>query len=197
MLVIGLTGGIGSGKSTVAELFAKLGVTIIDTDQLAKELTQVGSPVLKAIVDKFGNDILFVNGDLNRKALRAHIFDHPADRIWLEKQLHPAIRQMIQDSVKRVQSAYCIVVIPLLFETEPNPLINRVLLVDTTEELQIKRTKVRDQHSQHEVDAIMKAQTTRAKRIEAADDLIKNDGRIEDLTPQVEKLHRFYLSLSQ
>lgn len=195
MLVIGLTGGIGSGKSTVAELFAKHGVTIVDTDQLSRALTQPGQAAFHAIVKKFGPDILAADGSLNRKNLRTIVFAEKEKRTWLEDLLHPLIRAAMQQQTESALSPYCIAVIPLLFETKPNPLINRILLVDTLESLQIQRAMARDQHLAHEVEAIMKTQTNRQHRLAAAHDVIHNDGKPEDLAPQVDKLHQFYLSL--
>ena len=196
MLVIGLTGGIGSGKTVVAKLFAEHGVTIIDTDELARELTQPGQDAFNIILDHFGLEILMDNGHLNRKALRTIIFAHPEERIWLENLLHPLIRQKMASLVKTAKSPYCMAVIPLLLESKPNPLISRILVVDSLESDQIKRVSARDKHVFDEVAVIMKTQIARADRLAAADDLIYNTEKIEDLIPQVEKLHQFYLSLA-
>lgn len=196
MLVIGLTGGIGSGKTAVAKLFAEHGVTIIDTDELARELTQPGQDAFNVILDHFGLEILMDNGHLNRKTLRKIIFVDPKKRIWLENLLHPLIRQKMAKLIKEAKSPYCMAVIPLLLESKPNPLINRILVIDSLESDQIKRVSARDKHTFEEVKAIMKTQFARADRLAAADDLIYNTEKLEDLIPQVEKLHLFYLSLS-
>jgi dephospho-CoA kinase len=196
-LVIGLTGGIGSGKSTVADLFQKLGITIIDTDQLARELVLPHTAALDAIVKKFGAAVVSESGDLNRKALRDIVFADPLARAWLEQLLHPLIRQEMARQAARATSPYCIAVIPLLFETTPNPLIRRILVVDLSEDLQIKRTSHRDQESAAKVEAILQAQVSRETRLSGADDIIYNDKNPADLIPQVEKLHKFYLSLCQ
>jgi dephospho-CoA kinase len=193
-LVVGLTGGIGSGKSTIANLFAAHGVAIIDTDILARELTQPAKPAFNAIIEQFGSEILLANEQLNRKALREIVFADPAKRLWLEKCLHPLIREEIAHRITSVKSVYCIVVIPLLFETTPNPLIDRVLVADTTEELQIQRAMTRDKLSLRDIRAIMETQITREQRLASADDIISNISTIEDLIPQVAELHKFYLS---
>ncbi len=195
MLVIGLTGGIGSGKSTVAKLFAEKSVTIIDTDQLSRDVTKPGTETLKKIAAQFGTEILHKDGTLNRSKLRKIIFNDESKRLWLEKLLHPLIRAEVKRHIESAKPPYSIVIIPLLFETEHNPLIQRSLVVDTLEEQQIKRTVERDKLSREEVKVILKSQVNRMKRLNAADDVIVNTGKIEDLRPQVEKLHKFYLSL--
>lgn len=196
MLIIGLTGGIGSGKSSVALLFAKKGITVIDTDQLARDVTEPGQVALNKIIEKFGPSILNSDATLNRAKLRAIIFEDAQQRTWLEELLHPLIRNEITKQVNLSHSPYCIVVIPLLIETAPNPLINRVLVVDTNENEQIKRTQIRDNKTAEEVKAILKTQASRSQRLMAADDIIENEGSLNDLTAQVDRLHAFYLSLS-
>ncbi|MDR3492019.1 MAG: dephospho-CoA kinase [Gammaproteobacteria bacterium] len=194
-LVVGLTGGIGSGKSTVAELFAKLGTPIIDTDKFARELTQPNQEAFKAIEKHYAHQNIIHEGHLNRAALRKIIFDNEKERKWLEDLLHPLIRLEIERQVKQVTFPYCMVAIPLLFESQPNPLIQRTLVVDAPEELQITRTQSRDLTSTQDVEAIMKTQVTRAHRLENADDIIVNDGSLEKLEQQVKVLHEFYLKL--
>lgn len=196
-LIIGLTGGIGSGKSTVANLFAERGAGVIDTDQLSRDLTQPNTAVLKALLEKFGPTILTNTKELDRKKLREIIFADSSKRIWLEELLHPLIRQKMQIQAELVPSSYCIVVIPLLFETKPNPLINRILVVDTPEDLQISRTLLRDKNSIEVVKAIMKTQISREKRRAGADDIIINDNEPEHLIPQVDELHKLYTRLAK
>lgn len=195
MLVIGLTGGIGSGKSTVTKLFAEKGIVIIDTDILAREVTAPTQPALKAIAAKFGATVLSPDGSLNRAALRKIIFNDDASRHWLEELLHPLIREKAAAQVETAQSPYCIVVIPLLFETAPNPLLDRVLVVDASEELQISRTVARDHLSVEAIKAILKTQVNRETRLKQADDVIVNNGSEQDLVAQVDKLHERYLKL--
>jgi dephospho-CoA kinase len=196
MLVIGLTGGIGSGKTAVAKLFAEHGITVIDTDQLSRDVTLPNQPALKEIVNRFGTDILLPNGTLNRPALKKIIFKDDSQRIWLEELLHPLIREEMKRQVDAATSPYCIVVIPLLLETKPNPLIQRILVVDTHVESQIQRTQLRDNSTEEEVKAIINTQVNRTQRLTAAHDVIENNGTLNDLKTQVENLHQFYLGLS-
>jgi dephospho-CoA kinase len=194
-LVIGLTGGIGSGKSTVADLFADRGVDVIDTDRIARELTDPGQPAYHAIVEKFGKYVVMGNTHLNRKTLRKYIFSDDNLRLWLEQLLHPLIRAELNHRIQSSEAPYCMAVIPLLFENDINPLITRTLVIDVPEEVQIARTQLRDMNTPEEVEAIMKSQVTREKRLGSADDVIYNDKKIQDLVPQVEKLHATYLTL--
>lgn len=196
MLVIGLTGGIGSGKSTVAKLFAEKGITVIDTDQLARHFTMPGQDALYAIIQKFGESILLPDKNLDRAQLRHVIFSDPAKRQWLEELLHPLIRAETKRLIESAKSSYCIVVIPLLFETKPNPLINRTLVVDATEAQQIARAMLRDGLSEEDIQGIIRTQVTRRVRLDAADDIIINDGSLEQLSQQVDELHRYYLEIS-
>lgn len=196
MLVIGLTGGIGSGKSTVANLFAEKGITVIDTDQLARDITLPGQAALHKIVEKFGAGILLPDKTLNRAQLRKVIFADPHKRRWLEKLLHPLIRAEMQQLIAVATPPYCVVVIPLLLETAPNPLIKRILVVDAPEEQQIQRAKRRDKLSEEEIKAIINTQVTREIRLATADDIIYNDKTREQLFSQIEKLHQAYLALS-
>ena len=196
MFVIGLTGGIGSGKSTVATLFLKKGITVIDTDQLAREVIEPDRIAFKKIIDYFGKAILQDSGKIDRAKLRTIVFHNPKQRLWLEKLLHPLIRELMAQHIKEAKSPYCIAVIPLLFETTPNPLINRILVVDSPEPLQIKRVLARDASSEAEIKKIIASQISREKRLKGADDVILNDGLLEDLQLQVDQLHEQYLSLS-
>ena len=197
MLTIGLTGGIGSGKSTVAQLFAEQGIAIIDADQIAREVTAPQTKAYQAIVKHFGSAIIDENGQLQRRKLRDIIFKDNNERLWLEKLLHPLIRAAMQEKIKQVQSSYCILVIPLLIETLPNPLVKRILVVDTPEELQIKRTQQRDQLNSEQIKSIMQSQASRQARLQVADDIIKNDQDVAHLMKQVLQLHRQYLQLAK
>ncbi|MCE3238998.1 MAG: coaE 1 [Gammaproteobacteria bacterium] len=193
MFTIGLTGGIGSGKSTVADLFKKKGITIIDADHIAHDLTQPGQICFNKIVEIFGKSILLSNKNLDRAQLRRIIFADPAKRQWLEQLLHPLIRAEMQRLILNADSPYCIAVIPLLLETAPNPIIQRILVIDAPEEQQIARCMTRDHLSEKEIKAIMQTQVTRKQRLAAADDIIHNHNTFAELLPQVEKLHHFYL----
>ncbi len=195
-LVIGLTGGIGSGKSTVADLFQQKGITVIDTDLLSRKLTQPGQPALAAIRAKLGDAIIEADGSMNRAALRKLIFTDETKRRWLEDLLHPLIRAEMEKRIEQATSPYCIAVIPLLFETRPNPLIQRVLVVDAPIDLQIARTVERDHASPEAISAILKTQVDRETRLSKADDVINNQGSLEALIAQVNALHEKYLSLA-
>lgn len=196
MLVIGLTGGIGSGKTTVAKLFSERGIPIIDADIVAREVTQPNKPAFKQIVDHFGNDILH-EGSLNRRKLRKIIFDNAKQRRWLEELLHPLIRKEMENQIKSLSSPYCIAVVPLLLEVEFYFFINRILVIDTTPDLQIQRIVDRDKTSITEVESIIKTQANRETRLSKAHDVIINDGNHDALARQVSKLHEKYLALAK
>jgi dephospho-CoA kinase len=195
--VIGLTGGIASGKSTVAAFFKELGIEIIDTDQLSRELVEPGQAALGKIVEHFGSRILQAEGTLNRKALRNVIFDSPVERQFLEALLHPLIRKKISLHIKKVISDYCIVVIPLLAETPPNPVIHRTLVVDLDPYQQRQFLMERDQLSPADLEKILAAQVSRSVRLAKANDIIHNTGSLETLKAQVLKLHGCYLEMSK
>jgi dephospho-CoA kinase len=197
VLRVGLTGGIASGKSTVARLFADLGVEIIDTDEIARELVVPGSPALAAIVQRFGSDVLSQNGELDRRRLRTTIFADEAKRRELEAILHPLIRQEALDRAAASTKAYGILAVPLLFETGFDRLVDRRLVVDCPESQQLARLTERDGISMEAARAILKAQMNRAERRAAADDLIDNSGSLESTRSQVQALHERYLELSR
>ncbi|MBA3660906.1 MAG: dephospho-CoA kinase [Gammaproteobacteria bacterium] len=195
MLVIGLTGGIGVGKTTVANLFAKHGVPIIDADEIAKNLTQPGTQVFAAIQDHFQKENIIQAGQLNRSQLRQLIFADAKERLWLENLLHPLILAEILAQIKQLKTPYCIAVIPLLIEVNSYPFINRILVVDAPLALQKTRVQLRDHHHSAAVEAILNAQLSQSKRLEKADDVIYNRGELTELIPQVEKLDHFYREL--
>ena len=196
MLRIGLTGGIGSGKSTVAELFARRGAPVIDTDNVARQVVEPGRPALDDIVREFGSDLLDTNGHLDRARMRERVFNDPTARRRLESILHPRIRAAVRDQVAAIAAPYCLIVVPLLVETGFNELIDRVLVVDVDEEQQRERTSRRDKVSAEAVGKIMATQATRAQRVAHADDVIVNNGTIADLEREVGRLHASYLALS-
>ncbi len=196
MLVIGLTGGIGSGKTTVANLFAQYNVPIIDADIIAREVIQPHQPAFAAVIEHFGESIRSSSGDLDRAKLRQLIFNDDDERKWLENLLHPLIEKEIEKQVQQLDALYCIVVIPLLLEVQPYPFINRILVVDTLEHLQIERVKTRDKVDIMHVTSIIKTQMRREDRNKQADDLIINDGNMNDLVAQVKNLHDIYLEMS-
>ncbi|MGB5339847.1 MAG: dephospho-CoA kinase [Gammaproteobacteria bacterium] len=195
-LVIGLTGGIGSGKSTVAEGFQALGVAVIDADRIAHALVEPGQPALDAIVASFGRDCLTADGHLDRTRMRRRVFTDAAQRQRLEAILHPIIRSKIRDLIREVETAYCIVVIPLLLETGQTDLVDRILVVDVPEAVQIARVAARDGLSQAEISAIMATQADRASRLAAATDVISNDADRATLTRRIQALHAHFLELA-
>lgn len=196
MLIIGLTGGIGSGKSTVAGLFRSKGIEIIDADLVAREVVDPGEPALDQIAAYFGDSVLDQQGALRRDELRKRVFADSSARVWLEELLHPLIEQRIRQQLAACQSDYCILMSPLLLETNQRELVDRVLVVDVSRETQLQRTLQRDTSSRETVEAIIDVQLSRHDRIELADDVIDNDGKVSDLAHQVDRLHDSYLRMA-
>jgi dephospho-CoA kinase len=197
-LVVGVTGGIGSGKSSVARLFEALGVAVIDTDVIAHALTAPGQPAVEAIRARFGEGYVTAQGALDRDRMRELVFTDAAAKRDLEAILHPRIRAEAAARVAQARAPYAMLVIPLLAETGGYPgLIQRVLVVDCDESLQLERTRRRSGLSAEAVRAIMAQQATRAQRLALADDVIDNNGLPEALDAQVRRLHAYYLSLAQ
>jgi len=193
-MIIGLTGGIGSGKTAVSDTFKSLGIDIIDADVSSRSVVKKGQPALDDIKSHFGDDILDSENSLDRAKLREIIFKNPDERIWLEKLLHPKIAEHIKDQLENSESPYCVLVSPLLLETEQKSYCSFVLVVDVPEESQIARTAKRDGVSEEQVKNIISAQIDREKRLEQADEIIINDGSMEDLKEKVMVLHSKYLS---
>lgn len=194
---VGLTGGIGCGKSTVAELFADLGVLVIDADRLAHELTAPAGAAIEAIRAAFGSEYIDPRGALDRPRMREKVFSDPAAKAVLESILHPMIRAETDRRAAHATSPYVILMIPLLVETgEPRARCDRVLVVDCPESTQIERVMARGKLSREEVEAIVAAQVSRAERLRHADDVIDNGGPPEALRPQVEELHARYIALA-
>ena len=196
-LRIGLTGGIASGKTTVANLFAELGVIIVDTDQLSREVVAPGTPLLRQITDHFSMAVQSSDGSLNRQELRKRIFDDPEQRKWLEELLHPAIRKLTDERSAAATGPYVIVAIPLLVETGGASRFDRVLVVDCDPDVQLARLMARDGSSREEAQRSLSAQATRTARLAVASDVITNDGDLENLRSQVEKLHRQYVMAAE
>lgn len=197
MLVVGLTGGIGTGKTTVSNMFAALGVPIIDADVIAHDITRANQPAANKIIAHFGKSILTPDNQLNRAKLREIIFNQPEEKRWLEQLLHPIIIQRMKDEVQHTDAPYCIVAIPLLFESGPYDFIDRVLLVDADTSKQIERVVARDKTFSSEVTKMINAQHDRNQKRERADDIINNQGTLSDLESAVKALHQQYLQLSQ
>ncbi|UTA81651.1 dephospho-CoA kinase [Halomonas sp. XH26] len=193
-MIIGLTGGIGSGKSTVARAFGELGIGWVDADDVAREVVAVGEPALAAIAEHFGTDVLNSDGTLNRSALRTIIFEDPAQRLWLESVTHPKIRERLLLHLDRLQaqSPYVLLVSPLLFESGQDKLVNRTLVIDVPESLQLSRTLARDGVSESQVRAILAAQLPREERLAKGNDVIDNSGDHANMMRQVIQLDLRY-----
>lgn len=196
MFKVGLTGGIGSGKTAASDHFARLGAAVIDTDLISRELVEPGQPALDEIVDRFGDDILDADGRLDRPLLRKRVFDDPAERHALEAILHPRIRTTMLARAEQAEAPYVVLVIPLLIETGQQRLVDRVLLIDVAEAVQRARVAARDRLSIEQVDRILAAQTDRAARLRAADDIICNDQGLDQLQAAVAAMHDKYLDLA-
>ena len=195
--VVGLTGGIGCGKSTVTDLFTALGVQHVDADIVAREVVMPGTPCLQAITQHFGSEILQPDGSLNRAMLRQRVFTDAASKTWLEQLLHPAIRQQILAQLQALTSPYALLVAPLLLENKLNQYVQRVLVIDLPESMQLQRAMARDNADEQQIKAIMAAQISRSERLKLANDIISNDNTPADLAPLVAKLHQQYLQQAQ
>ena len=201
--IVGLTGGIGSGKSTVSKLFYDLGIQVIDADTIARELVIPGSPCFQAIVDHFGNTVLEKkvetnaesDGTLNRTHLRELIFNNENEKSWLENLLHPAIREEIDRQISESKSAYIILSVPLLIESDQYDFVDRVLVIDVPEKTQLERIKARDASSEKLIREIMASQVSRERRLAVADDTLDNSGSQDTLRQQVLLLHEHYLQI--
>lgn len=193
--ILGLTGGIGSGKSAVVEQFGRLGVHWVDADHAARWVVEPGKPALARIAEHFGDAVLAPTGELDRAALRARVFENVDERKWLEQLLHPLIRQEIAEHLSRAQSPYAILVSPLLIEAGQYRQTDRVLVVDVPESLQLQRAMRRDQSSEAQIRAILKVQASREERLRHADDVLVNDRDRAWLEAEVRRLHDFYLTL--
>jgi dephospho-CoA kinase len=191
--ILGLTGGIGSGKTTVANLFAALGIDIVDADIVAREVVAIGSLGLNTIVEHFGQSILLDNGELDRAALRHKIFDNPEQRLWLNNLLHPLIRQKMFTDLEKTTSVYAILVAPLLFENELDRQVSKSLVVDIAPEVQLLRTSVRDNLDTAQIAKIVASQMSREKRLSKADYIIENNSNLVHLRKEVDRLHQAIL----
>jgi dephospho-CoA kinase len=196
-LKVGLTGGIASGKSTVSGLFAALGVPVIDTDQIARDVVAPGTALLERVLERFGAGLRLATGELDRRALRERVFADPADRVALESLMHPAIRAELQRRAAAAGGVYQILAIPLLVEHDLKGSVDRVLLVDCAPDLQLRRVQIRDGVPLAQAQAVLAAQASRAARLSVADDIIMNEGDLAALRGQVESLHARYSTLAR
>ena len=196
--IVGLTGGIGSGKSTIAEMFAALGVPIVDADIVARQVVEKGSPLLAQIAAHFGEGVLNENGELNRAKLRELAFANEAEKNWLNQLLHPAIRAEMLRQLRVQTAPYTLFVVPLLIENGLTELCQRVLVIDVSADTQLARAAKRDQNNLEQIQRIMQAQVSREVRLAVADDVINNDRpltqSLADLQQKVLELHLFYLT---
>ena len=196
MFVVGLTGGIGSGKTAASDYLAEQGIVIVDADLASRVVVEPGQPALDEIEAHFGSDVIAEDGTLDRRALRERVFADPAERKALEAITHPAIGAEIMRQLQAARSPYTVLVSPLLLETSQHRMAQRILLVDVPEALQIERTTSRDTVSAEQVEAIMAAQMPRAEKLARADDVVVNDGDLSHLHAQLATLHAQYLAMA-
>lgn len=198
--ILGVTGGIGSGKTAATDYLQQLGVTVVDADVVAREVVEPGTPALQAIADYFGSDAIIATGEqagrLNRPWLRQCVFADPAQRLALEAITHPAIRDSLRQQLAAATSRYAVLASPLLWESGQVNLVQHTLLIDATEATQMQRASSRDGVSPAQIEAIMKAQWSRAQRLARADDIISNEGSLAELHAQLDALHAHYLELA-
>lgn len=192
--IVALTGGIGSGKSTVADAFSRLGIAIIDADIIARQVVEPHTPGLHAIAAHFGKSVINADGTLNRRLLREHIFSQPAEKAWLNALLHPMIHQETQRQIAGSTSPYVLWVVPLLVENQLQHKADRILVIDVSPETQLQRTMLRDNVSREHAEQILAAQATREARLAVADDVIDNDGAPDRIASDVARLHAQYLT---
>ncbi|MGF7453720.1 dephospho-CoA kinase [Pasteurella bettyae] len=199
--VVGLTGGIGSGKSTIADLFVELGVVVVDADIIARQVVEKGTVLLAQIVEHFGEQILTDTQTLNRSLLREIIFNQPEEKTWLNELLHPAIRNEMLRQISHQQAPYVLFVVPLLIENNLTSMCDRILIVDVMPETQLIRASKRDQNKRELIQHIMDSQVSRAERLAVADDVINNDGELSETLDQIKQkvleLHYQYLQLAK
>lgn len=197
MYVVAITGGIGSGKTTVANQFAELGIEVVDADIIAREVVEPGTPALAAIAAHFGSAVITPDGQLDRRRLRERVFTDQQAKGWLNALLHPLIRTEMQHQCAAARSPYCLLVVPLLVENQLTALANRVLVIDVDEATQIERTCRRDGVSREQAEAILAAQASRAQRLAAADDVLDNqNGTPEAIKSRILALHETYLAFA-
>ncbi|HHE9428790.1 dephospho-CoA kinase [Haemophilus sp. HN_Hi03] len=199
--IVGLTGGIGSGKTTIANLFADLGVPLVDADVVAREVVEKDSPLLSKIVEYFGTQILTDQGELNRAALREIVFHHDEEKQWLNNLLHPAIRERMKQQLSEQTAPYTLFVVPLLIENKLTALCDRILVVDVSPQTQLARSAQRDNNNFEQIQRIMNSQVSQQARLKWADDVINNDAELAQNLPHLQQkvleLHQFYLQQAE
>ena len=194
-MIIGLTGGIGSGKSAAAALFKDIGVDLIDADDLARDSLNINSQGYKLFIDEFGNKYLDENKNINRELIRELIFNNSDAKSKLENIIHPIVRSGIESFIKNTKSNYCIIVVPLIFETNSSKIYDRVLVIDCDVDVQISRTSKRDNQTKSDIENIVNKQATREQRLSIADEVIVNNGSLDLLRNEVLKIHKKYLEI--
>lgn len=195
--IIGIAGGIGSGKTAASDYFQSLGLSVVDADVCARKPVAKGQPALSAIAAHFGSEILLENGELNRAKLREIIFSDPNEKTWLEQLLHPLIAQELQQQLQNASGPYVILASPLLVESGQYQLCDRVLVIDVPEDVQMQRVQARDNNDIEQIKRIMKTQATREQRLAKADDVVVNDQTLEQLHQALAKLHQQYLTMAK
>ena len=196
MFIVGLTGGIGSGKTAASDYFQQLGIEIVDADVVAREVVEPGQPALASIAENFGKDILLDDGTLNRQALRERVFSNPEEKVWLESLLHPLIGAEIDRQLAATASPYAMFVSPLLLDTQQHQRCHRIVVVDVPVETQVARASARDNNNEALIRAIISNQISREDRLAKADDVLRNDSDLANLHAQIDQLHRKYLELA-
>ena len=194
-MIIGLTGGIGSGKSAAAALFKDIGVDLIDADDLARDSLNINSEGYKLFIDEFGDKYLDENKNINRGLIRKLIFNDPDAKSKLENIIHPIVRSGIETFIRNTKSNYCIIVVPLIFETNSSKIYDRILVIDCDVDVQISRTSKRDNQTKSDIENIINKQATREQRLSIADDVIVNNGSLDLLRVEVLKIHKKYLEI--
>ena len=199
--IVGLTGGIGSGKTTIANLFSDLGVPLVDADVVAREVVAKDSPLLSKIVGHFGAQILTEQGELNRAALRERVFSYDEDKLWLNNLLHPAIRERMKQKLAEQTAPYTLFVVPLLIENKLTALCDRILVVDVSPQTQLARSAQRDNNNFEQIQRIMNSQVSQQERLKWANDVINNDAELAQNLPHLQQkvleLHQFYLQQAE
>jgi dephospho-CoA kinase len=193
-LIVGVTGGIGSGKTAATDHFQSLGITVVDADLAARVIMEPGRPALQSVAEHFGANILLADGSLDRAALRSKVFSDPAERAWLEQLTHPLIGEEILSQLEGSTSPYTILSSPLLFETTQKGLCNTTILIDVSEEIQLSRTMARDDNDEAQVRRIMAAQMSRSDKLSLADHVVDNSGDLSALHDAVEELHLLFMN---
>ena len=194
-MIIGLTGGIGSGKSAAANFFHSEGVTVLDADQLAREVIEQNTPGFQSIVDYFGSDIIGEDGSIDRAKLRQEIFDDKEKKKTIESITHPLVRDLMAERIAASTSPYSIIMVPLIFETNSMSAYNRILVIDCDTKLQLERATLRDNNSSEQIQKILDSQCSRTERLSIANDVIPNNDTMENLKTRSLAMHKFYLGL--